>query len=163
MSEVLRAILTKNCTWSKVAFYTGTITTVGTVTGVKSFARREVSIQVRPNVWFLCMGWAQFATYDGPSSGSAGKAEPTTFEVRHGTNREGFANMRTVKANQNFNLNNFVSLDEYPLFGPAELINIVMDVQVTDPAQVFTYVTYVTMQGVEFSMPTGMGAAYGNR
>lgn len=153
MGEVLRAILDKNSAYNKPAFYTGQIVTVSTITGSKTFARREVSIACKMDTYFLAMGAAQFAVFQSAGAqGLSPRSEATTFMVTRGSNREAFAISPQVKSNLNFNLNNFVAWDEYVLFEPGELITFTADVQLTDVAAIMTHTTMIVLMGVEYKM-----------
>jgi hypothetical protein len=158
LGEVLRAILDQNCVWSKPAFYSLPIITVTTVTGAVTFGRRQVSIPCKTDCWFLVQAWAQVSYNFSPGgAGTDPKAEASTFSVQRTGNQEAFAISPQIKSNQNYNLNNLATLDEYVLFAPGELITLIEDVQITNTATVHSYSTFVVLTGVEYKMPAGKG------
>lgn len=154
MSEILRAILDKNCLDSSLAFYTGQVAILTTVTGTKTFVRREISIQCKSDCYFLAIGGAQFVYLNGGGvHGVGGKGEATAWAIKRASNLELNQIAPQIKPNLNYNLNNFVTWPEYMLFEPAETITFVQDVQATDFAIAVTRTTLCVLQGVEYRMP----------
>jgi hypothetical protein len=158
VGEILRAIMDRNSIYSQTTFFSIPLTIVTTV-AAKSFARRQASALWKTDAWFLVIGWAQFAAYDNAVNRRwAPPLEATTFQLLKGNNQEPFELAGpSQKATHNGNLNNFLSLSEYPLIAPGELVTIQQDVEVTEPVAPFTNVTTVTLQGVEYNMPPGKG------
>lgn len=154
MGEILRAILDKNSAYNKVAFYTGTINSISPVTGAKTFVRRQTSIPCKIDTYFLAMGAAQFSF---STFGTAPKGEQSTFMVQRAANQENFSIAPQVRSNLNYNLNNWVTWDEYVLFEPGELITLIEDVQITDITFPLTHVTTVVLMGIEYKFPAGKG------
>jgi hypothetical protein len=158
MGEILRAIMEKNCIYSQSAFFTLPLTLV-TSGAPPSIGRRQASARWKTDSWFLILGWAQFTAFQNVGLfGWASRMEPATFVLQKGNNLEQFEfNGPAPKVNHNDTLNNFVSLSEYPLLEPGELLTVIEDVQVTNTGSPFTRTTYLTMQGVEFQMPPNKG------
>lgn len=163
MGEILRAIMERNCIWSQPAIFNLPLSLTTTV-AARSFARRQASARWKSTSWFLAIGAAQFTSFDNGvnSQGWATKMEPSTFLLQRASNAENFElNAPAPKSNHNDNLNNFVSLMEYPLFQPGELVTVFEDVVVTDPVAAFLRVTTLALQGVEYHMPPGKGFSDG--
>lgn len=158
MGEVLRAILDDNSVDSRVAFYSVDFHTV-TAGGGIAFAQRQVSMQCKTDTYFLLMGYAQdsCSVQTGVGAGWAGKSTPTTFTIQRASTGETFALTPTQQSLQNYNLNNFVTLDEYILFLPGELITVIENVGVNTAAAGIKLDTFLTMQGVEYQVANGKG------
>ena len=156
MSEVLRAILTAAAVSRQITFYSGLISSVTTVTGQKSFARRQATIPCKSDCYFLALGGIQASCINsttlGLSDGWDGEGLASTWQIQRATNYQVYSSFPQVKPNLNYNLNNFAALGEYLLFKPAELITLVQDVQVTDITTAYTRTTFVTLPGIEYRM-----------
>jgi hypothetical protein len=174
MSEVLRAILETACIDSRPAFYSVDAQSTIANTGARSFANRTASIQCKADCWFLAVGWSQDASY-APAGTYAWESRtfPGTFVIQRASTQEVFAIAPTssagsptgptwpVQSNTNYDLNNWVTLDEYVLFAPAELILIQETVLVTSIGAALAD-TFVTIAGIEYQFPPGKGApSYG--
>ena len=159
MGEILRAVMEKNCIYSQPSFFSIPLSLV-TSGAPPSFARRQTSVQWKTDSWFLVIGWAQFNAF--ANVGIFGWAPPlaaSRFVLAKGNNQEQFEfNAPAPAANHNGNLNDFLSLPEYPLIAPGELVTVFEDVQVTNTGSPFTRTTTVTLAGVEYQMPPGQGA-----
>lgn len=165
MSEVLRAIFDKNCVYSQTAFYTIGIS-VPITSATLALARRQGQLACQADRWFLCMGAAQdnaaYVTAPAVAYGWIAKATPTTFEIVRGSTGEAFAIAPQQQSLVNYNLNNFVSFDEYIPFGPSELIQINEDVEIgTAIGTAGTMYPYVTLVGVEYQFGPGGGPSVG--
>lgn len=158
MGEILRAIMDHNSLYSQTTFFSVPLS-LNTTVAATSFARRQASQQWKTDSWFLVIGWAQFASFSNAVNRRwAPPLTASTFTVLKGNNQEPFELAGPApKALHNGNLNNFMSLDEYILIAPGELVTVVEDVEVTEPVAPFANVTTVTMQGVEYMMPPGKG------
>ena len=160
MSEVLRAILDKNCTYSAPAFYSAVVALQTVTAAAVADGIRTATVQCKTDTWFLLQGAAQVGFMNDartPAFHVWGKTRPTTFQIQRGSNQEVFSNFPQIKANQNFNLNNFVTLDEYILFAPAELIVVNMGIRIADTVAPYAISQYVAMMGIEYKMPSGKG------
>lgn len=163
MGEILRAILETSCIDSRTAFYSFALT-YATTPGALTFGRRQASVQCKSDTWFLAMGWTQDS---GQPAGVANPyiwetpSFPSTFSIQRASTGEQYQLAPTSQVLQNYNLNNFVTLDEYPLFAPAELILVQEDVRVIGGGGVGSEVVFVTIQGVEYQMPDGRDWAHG--
>ncbi len=158
MGEIIRAVMEKNCIYSQTSFFSLPLTLV-TSGAPPSVGRRQASVQWKTDSWLLVIGWAQFTAF--ANVGIIGWAPPlaaSTFVLAKGNNLEQFEFGGPAPAsNHNENLNNFVSLPEYPLIAPGELVTVFEDVQVTNTGSPFTRTTTVTLAGVEFQMPPRKG------
>lgn len=164
MGELQRAILDKNSTYSASAFYNVLISNQVTNTGAPTLARRQGSLQCKTDTWFLVQAalLTGFGITAGQPSSPFSKSGPSTFQIQRAGNQQVFSSSPQIKANQNYNLNNLVTMDEYILFKPAELIVFIGDVLVTDSAPYFA-INYLTLVGVEYKMPAGKGTqTYGH-
>ena len=158
MGEILRAVMEKNCSYSQAAYFSIPLSLVSSP-APPSFARRQTSIQWKTDSWFLVIGWAQFTAFANVGIiGWAPPLYPSTFSMAKGNNLEQFEfNGPSPAANHNGNLNDFVSLTEYPLIAPGELVTIYEDVQTTNTGSPFTRTTTVTLAGVEYQMASARG------
>lgn len=158
MSEVLRAILDFNCVDSRPAFYSSQVAVDAPATGL-ALGRRIATIQCKIDTYFLAMGAVQDCCYvnaAGPYLWEA-KAFPSTWQIRRASTGERFSQTPQLQVLQTYNLNNFVTWDEYILFSPGELISIHEDVRTGTIAIPVTAYSFVTLMGVEFQMPAGKG------
>jgi hypothetical protein len=155
MSEVARALLDANCIDSRPAFYSAQLTYALPATAL-AIGRRQATIPCKSDTWFLCQGATQdngiWLTAGTPYRWEA-KAFPTTFQIVRANTGETYSNTPQQMVLQNYNLNNFSGFDDYIVFRPAELIQIVEDVR-TGAAAALTNYAFVTLMGVEFQMPS---------
>jgi hypothetical protein len=160
MGEILRAVMAKNCLYSQPSYFSIPLSLV-TSGAPASFARRQTSVQWKTDSWFLVIGWAQFGAF--ANVGIIGWNPPlfaSTFSLAKGNNQEQFEFSGPAPAvNHNGNLNNFLSLTEYPLIEPGELLTVFEDVQITNAGSPFTRTTTVVLAGVEYQMPPRKGAS----
>lgn len=161
MGEILRAVLDATCIYSAPAYYTGSVAFNSANTGSRTFAMRNTVIQCKSDTWFLMMGWSfqSCAALAGNSQWS-NKAESQVFNV---TNLKMGKQLQFNDVEQdlaNYNLNNFVTLPEYTLWEPSDLIGINMTVAITDiAARINT--SFLTLAGIEYLMPEGKGFSNG--
>jgi hypothetical protein len=160
MGEILRAVMEKNCVYSQASYFSLPLS-VASTPGTPSFARRQTSVQWKTDSWFLVIGWAQFTAFANVGIlGWSPPLYPSTFVLAKGNNQEQFEfNAPSPAALHNGNLNDFVSLDEYPLIAPGELVTVFEDVQTTNTGSPFTRTTTVTLAGVEYQMPPRPGGS----
>lgn len=155
MSEVLRAILDQNCIASRPAFYSAFLQQDIPLGAALVIGRRQARVQCKADIWFLCQGATQSGATRLSVAGTwqwDSKAFPSTFQITRGNTGEAFSITPQQQTNQNNNLNNFASLDDYILFKPRELIVIQEDVRVGAIAAL-TQWSFVTLMGVEYQMP----------
>jgi hypothetical protein len=174
MGEVLRAILEENCVDSRVAFYAAQVTAPLLATG-PGWSLALASIPCKIDTWFLCVGWAfSGALTNAPSVRWVGPGALASFQVSRANNGEMFqqpvvsplVNSGTILPQipsilQNFNCNDFVSLDEYVLFEPGELIQIAMSLDQNTAGGAGTVESFLTLQGVEYQFADGKGYSRG--
>lgn len=177
MGELLRAILDRDCTYSGPAFYTarnGPFTLAGGA-GSATFQDKLSVIQCKPNTWFLCTGWAQSVTKEeantggtvpfwstGSTSANAYKNQKGAFSIKRMRTGEVYStsqqNELPQQLTQNFLLNNFVTLPEYLLFEPNELIGVLQTVPTSNTgANSIVFNFFVTLAGIEYQFPAGKG------
>lgn len=165
MGEILRAIMSQNCIDSRPAFYSLALS-YAIPTAALALSRRQASLQCKSDTWFLVTGWTQdSANLFSPGNPYSWEsvAFPSTFSVERASTGEKWQLTPTAQVIQNYNLNNFVSLAEYPLFAPAELIIVQEDLRSTIAGGAGdTEVAFVTLQGVEYQMPAGRELSYGH-
>jgi hypothetical protein len=161
MSEVLRAIMEKNCTYSQVAFYDVVYETIATG-GATQFQPKQIFITVPSDRYFLAMGALQCTALAGLGGtlGWTNKNDVNTFDVLRGMNLEPFANVPSIKINVAYNLNNMTAWDEYVLYSPGEQIGVNETVQ-TVGINNEAYETYVVISGIEYFMPSGASTGNG--
>jgi hypothetical protein len=160
MGEVLRAILERNALYSQPSLWSIPIATTTTVAGAApGFSRRQTSAQWKVDSWFLAVGWTQLASFERAAArGWSSIMQARTFLVSKGQNREPFELSGPAPAAvHNDNLNDFLTLPEYVLFAPGELVTLNEDVETTDPANELSIVTTVVLQGIEYQFPAGKG------
>jgi hypothetical protein len=159
MGEILRAVMEKNCVYSQPSYFSIPLSLV-TSGAPPSFGRRQTSVQWKTDSWFLVIGWAQFTAFANVGLfGWQPPLYPSTFVLAKGNNLEQFEfGGPAPAANHNANLNDFVSLAEYPLIAPGELVTVFEDVQLTNTGSPFTRTTTLTLAGVEYQMPPSKGA-----
>lgn len=154
MGEVLRAIMDFNCLDSRVAFYSAQLVSAAPATGVATFTNRVATIPCKQDVFFLAMGASFDSAFINPGVAYDwnAKSSPLTFDIARAGNREPFAVSPQQQALVNYNLNNWVTWDEYILFQPAELIVVNADIITTTVATGATQYSFVTLMGVEYRM-----------
>lgn len=155
MGEVLRAFLDKNCIDSRPMLYATRLDQTSAGAG-DVWARRQLpSIKCKMDCGFLVMGAAMDSAIARPGVGSLWqpKANASTFRITRGSNGEAFSNAPQPQTLQNYNLNNWVTWDEYPLFKPGELIMFDGDVRTSNTAAGAALYDFVTLMGVEYRMP----------
>lgn len=168
MSELLRAVCDATAIDSNPAFYTARLPV--SVTGpsaANAFAERSKFIECKRDTWFLMMGWAQSTTQGvaGTSATWDDKAQASSFTVRDAKTGRRYNALETVqKVDQNFNLNNFVTLPEYVLWEPGALIEVIQNVPIaiTNPLTIdFQFI--VTLAGIEYRLPDRPGGYHGRK
>lgn len=164
MSELLRAVLDATAIDSNPAFYTSRLTLVlPGGSGANAYAERSAFIDLKTDTWFLMMGWAQSI------AGPGGVWEPanfaSAFTLRDVQTSRRFNSLDQVqKVDQNFNLNNFVTLPEYHLWEPSALIEVIQLVQTaTTIAGPQTCNNIVTLAGIEYKLPDKPGGYFNGR
>lgn len=163
MGEILRAVLDATSVYSAPAYYTGSVSFNAANTGSRTFAMRNTIIQCKADTWFLMMGWSfqSSAALAGNSIWGA-KGEAQVFNV---TNMKTGTQLQMNDVEQdlaNYNLNNFVTLPEYTLWEPSDLIGINLTVAITDiAARINT--SFLVLAGIEYQMPEGKGFSNGRR
>lgn len=156
MGEVLRAILDFNSLDSRTAFYSVPFVTPLPATG-SAFGRRQASIQCKQDVWFLAMGASLDAGFIAPGGPYLweNKSFAATFQIVRASTGEAFSLTSQTQSLQNYNLNNWVTWDEYIAFAPAELIQVNADIIVAAAGAGQTEFSFVTLMGVEYRMKNG--------
>lgn len=157
MGEVLRAIMDFNCLDSRTAFYSAQLVINAPNTGL-TISPRVATIPCKQDTYFLAMG-ASFdaaAISPGVAYNWQAKAVALTFDIARANNREPFATSPQQQSLVNYNLNNWVTWDEYVLFQPAELILVNADLVTAVGGGVpnLEY-SFVTLMGVEYRMKNG--------
>lgn len=152
MGEVLRAIMDFNCLDSRTAFYSAQLVAQAPGTGVV-ITNRTATIPCKQDTYFLAMG-ASFdaaAIQVGVQYIWQPKASCLTFDIARANSREPFSTGALQQSLLNYNLNNWVTWDEYILFQPAELILVNADI-VTGTGAASAQFSFVTLLGVEYRM-----------
>lgn len=154
MGEILRAIMDFNCLDSRVAFYSAQLISAAPATGVATITGRTATIPCKQDTYFLAMGASFDSAFIQPGVAYDwnAKAAPLTFDIARANSREPFATSPLQQVLQNYNLNNWVTWDEYVLFQPAELILVNADIITTTIASGAAQYSFVTLMGVEYRM-----------
>lgn len=163
MGEILRAILDATCVDSNPAFYAADIVTVTTNTGARQYQQQQAVIQCKADTWFLMQGWSMDVAFvqAGGNYGWIAKTSPNAFTVQDMKTSKVYSSAGPIPySDQNYNLNNFVTLPEYILWQPSDLIGIIETV-FTGQTAVFTFNSFVTLSGIEYKMPEGKGFSNG--
>lgn len=156
MSEVLRAILDHNCLDSRPCFYAAQLIQPPAVGGAIVYSRRQLSIRCKSDSYFLAMGYClDSGINQGPGSNSQWQLRyvASQFQIVRASNGEAFLLSAQPTGNINNCLNNFITLDEYILFDPSELIQINMDIRTNTTTAGNILLDFVTLMGVEYKMP----------
>lgn len=153
MGEILRAILDQNAVDSRPAFY-GAQISITAAGGAVAFGNRQTSIACKADTWFLVMGYMlDSAQSVAGANGWFNRLDPSQVQLVRGGNLQSFSASPQMTPNINNDLNNFVTLDEYVLFEPAELITLNLFVR-TNAVPVGAVLWHlVTLAGVEYQMP----------
>ncbi len=159
MSEILRAFLDQNCINKNPAVYTLLNEFVAPVTGAETFGPSSVNLQCKADCYFLVTGWAMTETYTHAAQyGNNSESRDVRFEVENLTTGRIYTfDGPGPRSGINFNLNNFVTMPQYVLFGPRDLIRANMVIAKTAVAQVTRFFNSVILVGIEYRMPSGKG------
>lgn len=161
MSEILRAILDASAIDSQPAFYTANILSVSTA-GALTYASRNTFFEMKPDVWFLMMGFTRILQDQRNNGNPNLPADFSTVRLTSLKRSQPFDNAATPQYLLNSILNNSRTLDEYVLFEPAETVQVTMDIPVISGfAQ--NWQSFLIMSGIEYRMPPGRnwGSPYG--
>jgi hypothetical protein len=161
MSEILRAILDRNCLDSRLAMYGAQISTTA-AGGVVAYARRQVTIPCKADTHFLVMSAALDSAINlgaGAANNWQPKAAASFFQIVRANTGEAFSIAAQPTVLKNYNLNNLMTFDEYILFEPAELIQVNLDIRTNTVTAGAILWDFVTLLGVEYQMPEGRRAA----
>lgn len=162
MGEILRAMFDKDCVDSRPAFYTLTFTNVTTNAAKGYGGERRATLQCKPDTYFLCMGYTRQNHVFNAGGTAVGPDffEPCSFQLFDTTSNKNYMNIPVQAAALAGGLNNAVSLSEYILFEPRQLITAVTQVLLTAPVPPVTYQAFIVLSGIEYNMAGG-GSYYG--
>ncbi len=161
MSELIRAWLDKNCVQKNTAIYVLPNVYIPPSTGAETFGDRNATpLQLKSDCYFLCVGWALEESWFTPTATvNEIESKPTSFQIANLTTGRIYTfGGPTPRTNVNFNINNFVTMPQYVLFEPNNLVQAQEFVVITTAAApTMVRDINVNLLGIEYRMPAGQG------